>query len=308
MPTRRKLLATTALVPLVAATNSVAAQDATPPAAQDPVEVLRDVAYGEAGGETLLVDVNLPPRRDTPRPAVILIHGGAWTTGLGSRFDLLRFAHDLAAEGYVVFNAEYRLMGGMPGSNTPGLNVWPAQLDDLQRAVRWIRANAATYGVDPDRIGSYGTSAGGHLAAMLGVRDTRDNSDADLAGYSSRVTCVCDFAGSTDQLIPDPDPNWDDLLAVFLGGTPDEVPDAYRDSSPVNWVDEQSAPHLIIHGLIDDIQPIAHSRVMVAALQAAGVEVVAAELAWVTHFDGNTWSVVSPLLLGFLERHLHPER
>ena len=101
---------------------------------------------------------------------------------------------------------------------------------------------------------------------------------------------------------------WDELLVGFLGGTPEGIPDVYRDSSPVTWVDAATAPFLLIYGKQDVTQPIAHSRQMVDALQVAGVEVVYAELAGVVHFAFSNWSVIGPLMLAFLERHLHPER
>ena len=87
-------------------------------------------------------------------------------------------ARNLAPAGYVAFSIDHRLV------NDGAENRWPAQLDDVQRAVRWVRAHAADYGVDPERVASYGWSSGAHLATMLGVRDTRDNSDPALADYS----------------------------------------------------------------------------------------------------------------------------
>src|SRR4051812_33709683 len=127
-------------------------------------------------------------------PAVILIHGGAMA--FGKRFDLDKLARSVAEAGYVAFNIDYRLL------SYDGMNQWPTQLDDVQLLVRWIRANAATYGVDAERIGALGHSAGGLLAAFLGTRETRDNSESTLAAYSSRVSCVVDLAGDVDLTIP----------------------------------------------------------------------------------------------------------
>jgi acetyl esterase/lipase len=132
----------------------------------------------------------------------------------------------LALAGYVTFSADYHLFNEINGANP-----WPAQLDDAQRAVRWVRANAATYGVDPERVATYGHSSGGTLAAALGMRETRDDSDPALAGISSRVDCVVDLSGDTDLTIPYPDPMWDEINAAMLGGTPQEVPEAYRDAA-----------------------------------------------------------------------------
>ena len=131
-------------------------QDATPGAGPASIATEFDVVYGEVNGEELLLDVWHPPARETPRPAVMLFHGGPWMQGIGRRTDMNETARALAAAGYVAVNVEYRVMDDVPGHN-----LWPALLDDAQRAVRWVRANAATLGIDPDRIGSSGGSSGG---------------------------------------------------------------------------------------------------------------------------------------------------
>jgi acetyl esterase/lipase len=227
-----------------------------------------------------------------------VIHGGGWTEGFGDRTDFVLPSFELAKAGYVVFNIAYRLLPEHP---------WPAQLDDVQRAVRWIRANAATYGVDPQRIGSYGHSSGGHLAAFLGVRDTRDNSDPALAAFSSRVACVVDLAGDVDLNIPYGDSESNALIIRFLGGTADEVPDAYRDASPISWVGEDSAPFLILHATHDEWVPVAHARGMEAALHEAGVTVVYYEDPEAVHITSLTWQYVAPWVLTFCGVHLDPE-
>src|SRR5215207_90919 len=162
------------------APRRAAAQEATPSGSRDAIEQEVDVVYGEADGQELLLDISRPPARETPRAAVLLFHGGAWMVGTAGRESMAQPATALAEDGYVAFNVEYRLTGD-PASE----HLWPAQLDDAQRAVRWVRANADRYGVDPERVGAYGHSAGGHLASLLGVREARDASDPDLAGFSS---------------------------------------------------------------------------------------------------------------------------
>ncbi len=148
--------------------------------------VKQDVPYAIVGGHPLLVDIYEPGEHSDLRPAVVLIHGGAWTS-----FDkgtMTSMGNFLARSGFVAFSVDYRLFNGT-------VNLWPAQLDDVQRAVRWIRANAAKYRVDPNRIGAFGHSAGAQLAALLGMEDTRDNSDPSLAKYSSKVQAVVDVSG-----------------------------------------------------------------------------------------------------------------
>jgi acetyl esterase/lipase len=266
-----------------------------------PVQQTRDVVYGEVDGTPLLLNITQPAEREAVCPAVLVFHGGGLV--FGSRADVLEPAAKLARAGYVTFNVEYRLFNEINGANP-----WPAQLDDAQRAVRWVRANAATYGVDPERVASYGHSSGGTLAAALGVRETRDDADPKLAGISSRVTCVVDLSGDTDLTIPYPDPMWTEINAAMMGGTPEEVPEAYRDASPFYQVDAKSAPFLVLHGAEDTDTPVEHSRRLVAALQAADVEVIYGQFPGAGHLYTAPWSFSGPWVLAFLGLHLHPER
>jgi acetyl esterase/lipase len=278
-------------------------QETTPSVPQDAIEQERDVVYGEADGQELLLDIARPPARDTPRAAVLLFHGGAWMVGTAGRESMAQPAMALAEDGYVAFNVEYRLTGDPAGDHR-----WPAQLDDVQRAVRWVRANADRYGVDPDRVGAYGHSAGGHLAALLGVRETRDTSDPELAAYSSRVAGVVTIAGHLDLSIPYPGQFDRQSLVALLGGTPDEIPEAYLDASPITWVDEESAPFLVIHGGADDMNPVAHARHMTDALHEAEVEVISVEIPTGNHFSVASWSSAGPWARTFFAVMLHPER
>ena len=147
----------------------------------------------------------------------------------------------------------------------------------MQRAVRWVRANAGKYGVDPQRIGALGASAGGHLVAYLGTTETRDNSDAALASYSSRVACVVDMFGPTD-LTDDFAPKVKDgaqvnaLIRKFLGVPPAELPAAEKDASPLFLVNAKSAPFLIFHGKLDGLVPPDQSERLHAALRNAAIE------------------------------------
>jgi len=262
------------------------------------VEEEIEVVYGIADGEPLLLDIYRPPWRAAPRPAVVLVHGGGmWT---GSRADMADPARQLARAGYVAFAVDYRLVDAATARHR-----WPAQLDDVQLAVRWVRAGAGHYRVDPERVGAYGWSAGGQLAALLGTRDTRDLALAN-ADQRSRVACVIDLAGDVDLTAYTDPPALDEVVAL-LGGTPAEVPDRFRDITPLSWIDARTAPFLVIHGLEDDVVPIEQSRLLVAGLRAAGVEVEYTELPDTGHGDlGDAWSRVGSAALAFLERHLHP--
>jgi acetyl esterase/lipase len=225
--------------------------------------VEENVSYANVNGVQLHLDVFQPaPKGSGPSPAVILIHGGGWT-----EFDkstMRRMGEFLARSGFVAFAVDYRLFNGKE-------NPWPAQLDDVQRAVRWVRANAAKYGVNADRIGAFGHSAGAQLAALLGMEDTRDNSDPELAGYSSRVQAVVDVSGPTD-FTAEGVPEDRAFLTSFFGGDYAQRPAVWRDASPAYHISKQDAPFLIVHGTQDDNVPIAQADELYQKLKAAGVQ------------------------------------
>jgi acetyl esterase/lipase len=233
--------------------------------AQD-VSVAKDVSYGTAEGAALLLDVYQPSAQgfSGKRPGVLLVHGGGWMGGDKAAYTPI--GKELADKGYVAFAINYRL--------APQFH-YPAQLDDVQRAVRWVRAHADAYNVDPNRLGALGDSAGGHLVSFLGTRDTRDNSDAALAAYSSRVQCVVDLYGPEDFTLPTSSgvsPQAVQILTAFFGKTRDQAPRLYRDGSPIIYVNKHSAPFLIMHGDADPLVPIDQSQRLYAALKKAGVE------------------------------------
>jgi len=261
-----------------------------------PIGVERDVVYDVVDGEPLRLDIFDPPERRTSRPAVVLVHGGGMFTG--SRADMSDAGLNLAREGYVAFAVDYRLV-----DLATGRHPWPDQLDDVQRAVRWVRAQAAHHGVDPERVAAYGWSAGGQLASLLGTRETRDVASRDAA-FSSRVSCVVDLAGDVDLAAYTSPPALDEVIAL-LGGTFTDVPARYRDVTPLSWIDGRTAPFLIIHGTEDDVVPIEQSRRLVSALRRAGVDVEYVELAGAGHGD-LTWARVGASVLAFLGRHLNP--
>jgi acetyl esterase/lipase len=298
MPTRRALIAVSILVPALAIARWVTGRMRP----EDPVTTNKAIRYGEAGGRELLLDVYSPSQRERPRPAVLLIHGGGFVGGSRADADIVTAARHLAQTGYVAFAIDYRLVDlAQPGP------VWPAPLDDVQRAVRWVRAQAATYGVDPERIGAYGVSAGAGLAAHLGVRESPEPADDHLAAVSSRVRCVVALAGPMDGTIPPSNPSDVDVAQALFGGMPTQVPAVYRDASPVTHVDPAAAPFLVVHGVHDTVVPVAHARRLVAALQEAGIAVDYVEDPDAGH-DVFAWERVGARTLAFLGRYLEPDR
>lgn len=225
------------------------------------VSIEKDILYGPPN---LTVDIYRPPYQGASlRPAVILIHGGGWT-GF-DKSTMHGMGEFLARAGYVAFAVDYRLFHAAE-------NRWPAQLDDVQRAVRWVRSNAGKYGVSPDHIGAFGHSAGAQLACLLGMEDTRDNSDASLAGFSSRVQAVVDVSGPVD-FTRDHDPERDAFMTAFLGADSKQNGDAWRDASPVFHVDKKSAPFLIVHGTADESVSLTQADELYEKLKSSGIPV-----------------------------------
>ena len=233
------------------------------------VTVEKDVAYGTVNGTTLRLDIYQPAEHGVEaRPAAVLLHGGAWVSFDKSTMNGM--GNFLARNGMVAFAVDYRLFDWK--ENDGKENRWPAQLDDVQRAVRWVRANASKYGVDPQRIGAFGHSAGGQLAALLGMEETRDNSDPALAKYSSKVQATVDFSGLTD-FTTDRDADRDKFLAGFLGVDYAKHEDVWREASPAFHVAKDDAPFLIVHGTKDEEVPMSQSQELYDKLKAAGVPV-----------------------------------
>lgn len=245
-----------------------AAQQATaasPPAQSGGASTTlnENVVYGNAKGVALHLDVYQPAGNGGLRPAVLLIHGGGWDSL--DKSTMRGMGQFLARSGFVAFSADYRLVKGKE-------NRWPAQLDDVQRAVRWVRANAATYGVNPERVGAFGHSAGAQLAALLGMEETRDNSDAALARYSSKVQAVVDVSGPTD-FTADRSTDGAAFLENFLGAPYAADPGLWRDASPAFHISKDNAPFLIVHGTEDENVPVGHAQQFYEKMQAAGVVV-----------------------------------
>ena len=230
--------------------------------------VLTDIEYARVDSVSLRLDLYLPTNSPGPTPLVVWIHGGAWMSG--SKEDCA--APDVLGDAYAVASIDYRLTQNAP---------FPAQLDDCKAAVRWLRAHAGDYGIDASRIGAWGESAGGHLAALLGTSGNvpeLEGTVGDDLSTSSRVQAVCDFCGPTDlaamvaQLLEiDPETPMYPFVLLF-GGTPDEKAELARLASPVSHVDASDPPFLIVHGDQDDVVPYAQATSFYSALMSAGVD------------------------------------
>jgi acetyl esterase/lipase len=230
-------------------------------AAQNQVE--HGVTYSRQGGAELKMDIYRPKDAPSALPAVLIIHGGAWMNG--DRTAMATLASGLAAKGFVAATLDYRLA---PASH------WPAMLDDCQAAVRFLRANATRYQVDPRRVAAAGPSAGGHLALLLGTRETRIDHPPEYPEQSSKVEAVLDFFGPTDfsQDWPHGD-YYDAMFEAVLGKPRAEAEEDLRLASPINYVDKDSAPVFIFQGLADPLVRPHQSQLLEAKYRSLGLPV-----------------------------------
>lgn len=227
------------------------------------VEERLGIEYGQGGGHPLLLDLYVPKGRTKAGPAILFIHGGAWKTG--KRGDMKYYCIKFAEKGYVTATVTYRLTQEAP---------FPAAVEDVKCAVRWLRANAAAYQVDPDRIAVSGNSAGGHLAMMIGYSDDSSLEGAGgNPGVSSRVCAVVDFYGPTD--LTTDYARKQKLVTDFLGGkTFEDSPKIFKQASPLCHLTKDDPPTLIFQGTIDHLVPVAQSDALAEKLKELGIDYV----------------------------------
>lgn len=274
-----------------------------------PLTLSAGVEFARPGGRTLRLDIVCPQGEpDAPRPAVIWIHGGGWWDGTHTGGLAEWCCPLLAAHGYVAATIDHRLSGEAP---------FPAQIHDVKAAIRWLRANAGQYGVDPDRIGVWGSSSGGHLAALAGLTGDLPELEGDVgpAGYSSRVQAVAAACPGTDllRLGGEMEPAVTDLVGGSLQGKEDLL----RLASPLYHVGPGAPPFLIAHGTIDETVPFEQGRHLHEALVAAGAESVLIPLEglyhnWTARVDAPAYAGgirrFGPMVLPFLDEHLKRPR
>ncbi len=222
----------------------------------DGVVLEKDIEYGNADGHPLQLDLYRSAKLTRPVPALLFIHGGAWKSGKRQDYHVYTAAY--AKKGYVVATASYRLSGQAP---------FPAAVQDCKCAVRWLRANAKKYNIDPEQIAVVGGSAGGHLSMMLGYSDDPAlEGESGHGGVSSRVSAVVNIYGVYDMTTRIAKES--DAVKNFLQGKSfEEAPELYRQSSPRFHLDKTDPPTLILHGTIDETVPVAQSDRLVEHLK-----------------------------------------
>lgn len=260
-------------------------------------KVHKDLEYVKDGHERNKLDLYLPEKAEGPLPLIVWVHGGAWQGGGKENPPML----PMLTHGYAVASINYRFSQHA---------VFPAQIEDCKAAIRWLRANAKMYNLDPDRIGVAGASAGGHLVALLGT--TAGVKELEGKGgnleQSSRVQAVVDLFGPTDLLqMGHNGPGSPETK--LIGGPPSENKEKAAKANPITYVSKESAPFLILHGDKDTTVPYSQSEFLVDALKKAGVEVTLKKVEGAGH-AGPAFS--SPenrkLILEFFDKHLMPAK
>ncbi len=253
--------------------------------------------YSNPDNQHLQLNLARPKTNDGKHPAVLCIHGGGFRAGDRKRWDGL--CKKLAERGYVAATVTYRL--------APKYQ-FPAAVNDVKAAVRWLRANADKYQIDSERIAALGDSAGGHLAQFLGVTGgvAEFEGDGGNAGQSSRVVCVVNYYGPSDFTKSyGKSVDAAEVLPLFLGGNLEHQRHRHIVASPLNWVTPQAAPTLLLHGTDDQYVAYEQAVWMRDRLSAADVEVKLLTLDRAKHgFSGKDAERAEQAALDFLDSHL----
>jgi acetyl esterase/lipase len=249
------------------------------PAVELPYEIRRSIAFSGS----LKLDLYLPTETPGPFPAVVYIHGGGWRAGERSQFRPQ--AIHMASRGFVGAAIDHRLVPD---------DLFPAALHDAKAAVRWLRASADTYNIDPSRIGVAGGSSGGHLAALVGTTDgVADFEGGGNLTFSSAVQAVAAFNPIIDLVDFLEREDWwaVDIIELLLGVSFADDPDAWANASPISHVTAAAPPFLLLHGTDDETVPYAQSVDMMNALIEVGVvaELFTADGAGHGFFNDSPW-------------------
>jgi len=266
----------------------------------DNITFQRDVEFSNAADQHLQVNIAQPKTGTGPFPAIVCIHGGGFRAGKRESYDKL--CQTLAQHGYVAITVTYRLAP---------MYQFPAAVQDCKTAVRWLRANAAKYQVDPKRIGTLGGSAGGHLAQFLGV--TAGVPDFEGEGnndQSSAVNCVVNYYGPSDftkSYAKSTDAA--EVLPLFFGGNLETKLREHIIGSPLYWVTPKAAPTLCIHGTNDDHVAYEQATWIVDRLKASTVEAELLTMEGAGHgFKGADAQKAEDAAIAFFDAHLKTQK
>ncbi|MFC4252768.1 alpha/beta hydrolase [Sinimarinibacterium flocculans] len=257
-----------------------------PPPVQATYTIARDIRFTpDDWPQPLLADLYRPDGPG-PHPSVLLIHGGAWKRG--DREQVEGLAERIAERGYLVVNTTYRLVPAY---------IYPAQLQDIQQALRWMRTDGRHHGIDPQRIGAFGYSAGGHLAALAG----HVANDPRLGDPQTRVQAIVAGGTPADLTLYE----GGKLVPAFLGGSREQIPERFREASPAFHVDAADPPVFIYQATLDYLVPLAQAERYKSALDEAGVVNELFLIRGHGHISGFfADGAAVEAALAFLDRHL----
>ncbi|MBN9491829.1 alpha/beta hydrolase [bacterium] len=258
---------------------------------QARVNIRADIEFGMGGGRALKCDVFEPPAGTANGTGVLLIHGGGWSGG--DRTQLRGYGILLGRCGYLCVASEYRLTGE---------SLWPAQIEDVKAAIRWMRTNADELGIDPERIVISGNSAGGHLSLVAAGTSSIPEFEGvgGNAGVSTNVAACIAFYPPTglDKR------QWGGLPSLFGRGASTET---LRTASPLTYATADFPPTLLIQGNADDVVPAAEATAMYDALLGHGVAVELHMYAHQPHgfdADPHLGRQCADIMMSFLQRTL----
>jgi acetyl esterase/lipase len=263
---------------------------------EESTRIERDIVYGTDEPQRQNLDLYIPKNADKPLPVVVWIHGGAWRAGDKRPTPAVR----LLDNGFAVASIHYRF------SNTA---KFPAQIHDCKAAIRWLRANAEKYTIDPNHIGVWGASAGGHLVALLGTTNGNKELEGTVGDYltvSSDVQAVCDWFGPSDFLSMPVNPgqfNEQNPVTMLFGGPISEKKDLAELAGPYQHAGKTAVPFLIMHGDKDNLVPLSQSQILHDKLKSAGVDSTLIVMEGKGHGFGNGADVYKPIE-EFFERTL----
>lgn len=260
------------------------------------LEIRNDVVYGTGAGEALKLDLAMPRDLDQPVPAIVVIHGGGWMQG--KRQDMTSIMKRAAEHGYVAATISYRLAPK---------HRFPAQIEDVKCAVRYLRANADELKIDPERIGALGSSAGAHLSLMLGTLDSSDGMEGE-GGHpdeSSKVQAVVSFVGPVNLVRTSYTKDQRTTLENFFGGNPLNKQADCRRASPLSYINKGDPPMLLFFGTKDTLVSADQAYQISEAMTEAGVPgrvelLVGAQHGWL----GRELTRTLDASFDFLDRHL----
>ena len=231
------------------------------PAVPEEIQEIKNIEYKNVDGKSLQLDMYIPKNIKKPAPLLVFIHGGGWRSG--QRSDYLVYLVAFAKKGYITATVSYRLLKDGP---------YPACVEDITDAVQWFYKHGDEYGYNPDRIGLVGGSAGAHLALMAAYEWKKPgvtNDSIFVSANRHRIKAVVDIYGpidmTTDYARSQP------LVTSFLAHSYSEAPELYREASPIQYLDQNDPPTMILHGTSDNLVPVSQSDIFKAKLDSLGV-------------------------------------